>query len=157
MEDNENEKEEEKVKFQGRGMDPLLVPYHKEMQKKEEFYFMKCSKDKFVKYNDELKEKNNYFSRSKIAEISRRDIEIQNEFAKQKLKVINKIDTDYCQKCPTHKNHCPHKNPKVDLKSKFSYPLLSNSTYGWLNPIDSFKEKHNLNSATRGFYDQTHL
>ena len=92
--------------------------------------------------------------------MNQRDQALQNLKATNKFKATNNVleeDKDYCQKCPTQKNHCPHKNKREQIKDKFSYPILSNSTYGWLPPIDNLNENRNLNSVTRFFFDTSHL
>ena len=132
----------------------------RQIQKKIDNAFSNTSNVQFKKYGKELTEKNTYFAKSKIPEVNQRDQALQNLKATNKFKATNNVleeDKDYCQKCPTQKNHCPHKNKREQIKDKFSYPILSNSTYGWLPPIDNLNENRNLNSVTRFFFDTSHL
>jgi hypothetical protein len=132
---------------------------NKQIQKKIDVAFAKGSKVQFQKFGTELKEKNSYFSRSKIPEVNSMDQELKATSMTNKFKSagLNDEEDGYCQKCPTLKNHCPHKNKKEVIKEKYSYPILSNGTYGWLAPIDNLNSNHNLNSVTKGFYDSSHL
>lgn len=66
-------------------------------------------------------------------------------------------DDSYCQKCPTMKNKCPHKNERKLIKDNFSYPLTTSSAYGWLEPIDTISPNYNIKSYIQGFYDKSHL
>lgn len=132
----------------------------RQIQKKIDNAFSNASNSQFRKYDKELTEKNTYFAKSKIAEINEKDQNIQNLKASNKFKNTDnnlQQEADYCQKCPTQRNHCPHKNKKEQIKDKFSYPILSNATYGWLPPIDNLNDNKNLNSVTRFFYDNSHL
>jgi hypothetical protein len=134
----------------------------RQIQKKIDETFARVTYNSYLKYERELMEKNTYFTKSKIPEVNIKD----QEFQATKLKNSYKATTNnfclgtndrYCQKCPYMKNHCPHKNKKEDLKEKYSYPILTNSAYGWLPPIDKFRENHNINSVTKTFYDNSHL
>ena len=131
----------------------------KQIQKKINQAFSKASKELYIKYNDDLDKKNNYFAKSKITEINEKDTELQVSKISNKFKSLKSDENEdyYCQKCPSQKNHCPHKNKKEQLKDKYSYPIQSNSVYGWLPPIDNLNGNHNLNSVTRTFFDNSHL
>jgi len=69
----------------------------------------------------------------------------------------NKQVNDYCMKCASNKNFCPHKTVRENLKEKHSYPIVTSAAYGWLPPIDNFSQKNNINSVTKSFYDNSHL
>jgi len=156
----------------GEKIDPESIPKYKntvsqnleasrQIQKRVDEAFAKSSKNQFVKYSKELYEKNSYFAKSKIPEVNEQDQMIQNLKITNKFKsVINPLeeqDEGYCQKCPSLRNHCPHKNKKEQIKDKYSYPILSNSTYGWFDPIDNLKENHNIKAVTKTFFDSSHL
>ena len=133
---------------------------NKQIQKKIDGAFKKASSSSYQKYNKELTEKNSYFAKSKIPEINESDMDFQKTKTLNKFKstVIEDVNADaYCQKCPSHKNHCPHKNQKDQIKDKYSYPIVTSSAYGWLKPIDNLNENHNLNSVTKQFFDNSHL
>jgi hypothetical protein len=153
-------------------IDPDSIPKYKntvsqnleairQIQKKVDQAFSKSSATQFNKYDQELKEKNSYFAKSKIPDINKQDQAEQNLKITNKFKgltnLLNEEENDYCQKCPSLKNHCPHKNKKEQIKDKYTYPILSNSTYGWLPPVDDLKENHNIKSVTKSFYDNSHL
>jgi hypothetical protein len=148
--------EERKEKLQIRDPSQILGGW-KEAQKREELFFMKNSKKQFIKLEKKLTEKNNYFGATKVDEINAYDNMIQKEKDIRKMKEGNKIDLNYCQKCPVYKNYCPHKNSKILIKDKYSYPIISSSTYGWLPDIDKFKENYRINHVTKNFYDSNHL
>jgi hypothetical protein len=144
-----------------------IVPYknsvnqnqgaNKEMQKKIDHTFKKHSEKKFQQFNKELDEKNTYFSRSKREEVNTRDLLLEKTKTENKFKQEEKEENDYCQKCPSFKNHCPHKNPKEQIRDKYNYPIVTSSTYGWLKPYDNLGGQHNLNSVTKTFFDKSHL
>ncbi len=129
----------------------------KEIQKREELFFMKNSKKKFIELEKNLLEKNTYFSQTKESNINAYDQMIQKQEDLRRLREKNKIESNYCQKCPVYKNHCPHKNPKTLIKEKYSYPIISSSTYGWLPDIDRFKENYKMIQATKSFFDSSHI
>lgn len=133
----------------------------KQLEKKTSAVFAKSSNKQFQKYQNELQEKNTYFSKSKMPNINETDLIQQDLKQLDKYKKTNALDDkelDFCQKCPTNKTHCPHKNKKEQIKDKYSYPIVSSSVYGWLPQIDNLLgNNHNLNSVTRGFYDSSHL
>ena len=64
---------------------------------------------------------------------------------------------EYCQKCPALKNRCTHKVEKEVLKEKYTYPITSSSTYGWLEPYDNLDIDNKLKSNIQAFYDKSHL
>lgn len=148
--------EERKEKIQFRDPSQILTGW-KEVQKREEFFFMKNSKVNFIKLEKDLVNKNSYFNKAKVESVNAFDLMVQKENDIKKLKEVSKIDKSYCQKCPIYKNHCPHKNSREYIKDKYSYPITSSSTYGWLPEFDKFKENYNLKQATKNFYDSTHL
>lgn len=154
---NEYDEDEPKSK------DPYIVgPSHilngyKELQKKEEYFFMKSSKSKFIDLENELQGKNSYFCRSKVPQINKYDIEIQKKQDELKYKSASRIDYSFCQKCIKNRNFCPHKNQRELIKDKYSYPILTSNAYGWLPEYDNFKENHRLGSQTKDFFDNTHL
>jgi hypothetical protein len=131
----------------------------RQIQKKIDMAFSKSSKAQYTKLENELLEKNTYFAKSKIPEINEKDQEFQKTKTTNKFKSTNpfEIEEDYCQKCPSQKNHCPHKNKKEQIKDKYSYPILTSSTYGWMEPVDNLRQNHNINSVTRSFFDHSHL
>ena len=139
-----------------RGPSQLLNSW-RELQKKEEYFFMKHSQKKFIELEKQLADKNSYFGKTKIPDIYQSDLQKQKEADIKKMRDVNKIELDFCKKCPVYKNYCPHKNPKTQIKDKYSYPIISSSTYGWLPEYDKFKENFRLNQATKNFYDSTHL
>lgn len=131
----------------------------KQLQHKIDISFRKVSLASFEKYQNQLQEKNTYYNNTKIPEINSKDI------ADDKMRSIKKFsgaitetkDEGYCQKCPSGKNHCPHKIKKEQIKDKFEYPITSSSAYGWFPFYDNLGDNHNINSETKSFYDQTHL
>ena len=132
----------------------------KQIQKKIDAAFSKAANAQFIKYEKELQEKNTYLAKSKMPEIYQKDQMLQQTKITNKYKGVIGLDEEddgYCQKCPSQKNFCPHKNKKENLKDKYSYPIVSNATYGWLPPIDNLKEHHNIKSVTKYFWDDTHL
>ncbi len=132
------------------------LQFNKEIQKKIDTAFSKGSKEKFIKLSTELEQKNTYFAKAKIPDVNERDVKSQSykiSSFKNPLEEAN----DYCQKCPSLKNHCPHKNNKQQIKDKYSYPIVSSAVYGWMTPYDNMQENHNIKSATRDFFDQSHL
>lgn len=133
----------------------------RQIQKKIDQAFKNNSQMLYQRYEKEMTEKNTYFAKSKISEINEKDIQMQttkmtNKF-KGSISQFGEDEDSYCQKCPSQKNHCPHKNKKEQIKDKYSYPILTSSAYGWLPPIDNLSGKHNLNSVTRSFFDHSHL
>lgn len=131
---------------------------NKEIQKKIDHTFKKHSEKKFQEYDQELQEKNTYFIRSKREEVKKTDMELEKTKSENKFKYEDKEDDNYCQKCPSFKNHCPHKNPKEQIRDKYNYPIVTSSTYGWLKPFDNLNPgQHNLNSVTKTFFDKSHL
>ena len=147
--------------------EPEIIPYtynpsqklesFKQLQKKEEFYFMKNSKNKFIELENSLNEKNSYFAKAKVPEINAYDQLVQKEEEYRKFKDTKKIDLDFCKKCPVFKNHCPHKKQSSLIKEKFPFPITTSSAYGWLPEYDRFKENFKLNKATKDFYNSSHL
>lgn len=131
---------------------------HKQIQKKVWEASGKTNKDTFQKFENKLEDKNTYFARSKIPDINNKDLsEMEAEVQKiQRGSAFNKDDS-YCQKCPTMRNKCPHKSERTLIKDKYSYPITTSSTYGWLEPIDKISENHHINSQIQGFYDKSHL
>lgn len=155
-EDKAKEKKELDT-FKGSSME---LEWNKQIQRKIDGASAKASSSSFQKFESELKEKNNYFSRSKITDMNDKDTQEMTYKINSKFKTnipSNGEDDSYCQKCPSMKNHCPHKNKKDLIKDKFSYPILSNSTYGWLAPYDNLGENNNLDSTTKSFYNEGHL
>ena len=131
---------------------------NKEIQKKIDNAFKKASEKKYEQYENELSEKNTYFTRSKIPNVNLLDQTMQKSRIENNFKLSdNQEDKGYCQKCPTYKQHCPHKYPKEQLKEKFNFPIVTNSTYGWLKPYDNLGGKYNITSVTKSFYDKSHL
>lgn len=130
----------------------------KQIQKKEDVAYGKASAATFKKLGEELVKKNSYFSRSK-----RKDVAIfddLNELEKTRSnyrQIKNVAEDDYCQKCPSYRNRCPHKNPKESAKDKYSYPIVTSFAYGWLEPYDDLTQNKNLNSVMKSFYDSGHL
>jgi hypothetical protein len=133
------------------------LEFNKQIQKKIDSAFSKASNEKFVKLDKELQEKNTYFAKSKIPEVNERDLKIQTMKSSSAIRNVSKEVNDYCQKCPSLKNHCPHKNKKEQVKDKYSYPILTSSVYGWMPAVDHFQANHNIRSATKDFYDPSHL
>lgn len=133
----------------------------RQIQKRIDNAFKKASTASYSKYGKELQEKNTYFARSKMPEANEKDLELMSTKMTNKFKgtitLFGDDEGGYCQKCPSQKNHCPHKNKKEQIKDKYSYPIVSSSTYGWLPPIDNLGENHNLNSVTKSFFDNSHL
>lgn len=129
----------------------------KELQRKEEYFFMKASQKRFIELEKKLKEKNTYFGKAKIPDVYEYDLQKQREKDLAKIRNPHTIEKEYCQKCPVYKNHCPHKNPKTQIRDKYSYPLISSSTYGWLPEYDLFKSNFRKNNATKDFYSSSHL
>lgn len=134
---------------------------NKQIQKKIDQAFRSSSKLSLSKYESELKEKNNYYTKTKLDQVNQKDLTMQETNLRNRFKSSSTLDTEkeeaYCQKCPTGKNHCPHKIKKDQIKDKYSYPIVSSSVYGWMPPIDNMIENHNLKSATKTFYDHSHL
>ena len=131
--------------------------FQRETQKRIDQASSKSSKEKFTKLCHELTEKNTYFAKSKIPEVNEVDLYTKSLKSSGKFRYTKQEQDDYCQKCPSLKNHCPHKNQKEQIKDKYSYPILSNSVYGWFPPVDNLQEKHNVKSVTKDFYDHSHL
>lgn len=129
----------------------------KELQRKEEYFFMKNSKKTFIELEKELQDKNSYLGKTKITSVYKEDMEKQKQKDLEKIRNSNNKDTGYCQKCPVYRNNCPHKNQREQFKDKYSYPITSSSTYGWLPESDNFKSNYRLNQATKEFYNCTHL
>lgn len=148
--------EEEEIKKYINGPSQVLNSL-KELQRKEEVFFMRNSHKKFIELENELQSKNSYFGKAKQHNIYINDLEIQNQKDIQKIRNPQIIEKDYCQKCPVYKNHCPHKNKKEQIKDKYSYPIISSSTYGWLPEFDKFKSNFKLTGATRDFFNSSHL
>jgi len=158
--DNEDKPKEKAHfdRFKGSGLNSRELEWNKQIQKKIDMASSKSSTASFQKFDKELDEKNNYFARSKIPEVNERDTKVMNSKLNSKIKIKEDEEEEtYCQKCPSMKNHCPHKNKKEQIKDKFSYPILSNSAYGWLRPYDNLGDNHNLDSTTKSFYNQGHL
>ncbi len=131
---------------------------NKEIQKKIDHAFKKHSEKKFQQYSTHLQEKNTYFTSSKREEVNKNDLQLEITKTENKFKLEEQEDNSYCQKCPAFKNHCPHKNPKEQIKDKYNYPIVTSSTYGWLKPFDNLGGgQHNLNSVTKTFFDKSHL
>ena len=158
--DNED-KSKGKIKldrFKGSGLNSRELEMNKQIQRKIDGASSKASSSSFQKFENELKEKNNYFSRSKITDVNEKDTQEMTNKVNSKFKTnIADEEDSYCQKCPSMKNYCPHKNKKDLIKDKFSYPILSNSAYGWLAPYDNLGDNHNLDSTTKSFFNEGHL
>jgi hypothetical protein len=145
-------------RFKGSGLTSRELDWNKQIQRKIDLTAGKSSAASFQKLEKDLKEKNTYFAKSKIAEVNEKDSQLMNSKMSSKYKIKEDEDEEtYCQKCPSMKNYCPHKNKKEQIKDKFSYPILSNSAYGWLPPYDNLGDNHNLDSTTKSFYNQGHL
>lgn len=157
MENEDKTKKPQSDRFKGSGLNSMELEWNKQIQKKIDLAASKSSSASFQKYENELNDKNNYFARSKIPEVNERDTQVINSKMKTKYKLKEDEEETYCQKCPIMKNHCPHKNKKEQVKDKFSYPILTNSAYGWLSPYDNLGNNHNLDSTTKTFYNQGHL
>jgi hypothetical protein len=137
-----------------------ILEGNKQIQKKIDVAFKKASQAKLEKFEEELKNKNTYFSRSKIQDVNEKDIKEQNETIMNKFKETGLDDNNdtYCQKCSNHRNFCPHKHKKdYNAKEKYTYPITTNNGYGWLPPIDNLNVNRNLTSVTKSFYDHSHL
>jgi phage/plasmid-associated DNA primase len=132
----------------------------RELQKKEDKQFNTQARDSRMKLVGELYLKNSYFHQSKKAEVKAKDQEAYRKKIEEKSKGMveenNKVN-DFCMKCASNKNFCPHRSIREEPKEKHSYPILTNSAYGWLPPIDNFSQKNNLNSVTKSFFDSSHL
>ena len=132
----------------------------RELQKTEDKLFNIIAKDSKMKLSNQLFSKNSYFHQSKKPEVKIIDEEIYRKKQEEKNKGVieeNKSLNDFCMKCASNKNTCSHRTIRENLKDKMSYPLLTNSAYGWLPPIDNFSQKNNLNSVTKQFFDSSHL
>ena len=130
------------------------------MQKKIDLSFQKVSESSFKKYEQELQNKNTYWTTSKYPEVNSKDL---SEDKKKTLdKFSGKLDKNmvegyYCPKCTSKSYPCYHDHEKPQIKDKFEYPITSNSVYGWFKPYDNLGDNHNLNSVTASFYDSSHL
>ncbi len=148
-------------RFKGSGLDSKELEWNKQIQKKIDMAASKASSSSFQKYEKELSDKNNYFAISKMPEVNERDTQLMNSKMNSKFKSNATYENDenntYCQKCPSTKNYCPHKNKKEQIKDKYSYPIVTNATYGWLPSYDNLGDNHNLDSTTKSFYNQGHL
>lgn len=136
-----------------------ILEAHKESQKKVYETSLRHNKDKFDKYGEDLYKKNTYFNNSKIPDKNSTDIINSELSAINSLRKIGPQSTeDYCQKCPALKNRCIHKVQKENLKDKYTYPITTSSTYGWLEPYDNLDNKdYKLKSEIKEFYDKSHL
>jgi hypothetical protein len=159
--DDEEVEEEKPVKVKNFSQE---LEGQRQLQKKIDLAFRKASQNSYKKYEKELKEKNTYFSKNKLPDENQKDLTMQETKMKNKFKSTleytekeKDAETYYCQKCPSGKNHCPHKIKKEQVKDKYPYPIVSSSAYGWLPPIDNMVADHNLNSVTRTFFDHSHL
>ena len=135
-----------------------ILESHKQVQKKVYESSLKHNKAKFDKIGDDLYKKNTYFNNSKIPEKNSIDI-INNDLSA--MNSLRKIETqsteEICQKCPALKNRCTHKIQKENLKDKYTYPITTSSTYGWLEPYDNLDADNKLKSTIKEFYDKSHL
>jgi hypothetical protein len=131
----------------------------KELQKKEDQTVEKQNLETRRKYKDLMTYKNSYFYRSKIQTVREKEDEDEKQNIRDKFKVSEniRVTNNYCNKCSSNKNFCLHRNAKEILKEKYTYPIVSNSTYGWLPPIDNYSQRNNLNSVTKQFFDNSHL
>jgi hypothetical protein len=130
---------------------------NKEIQKRIDNTFKKHSESQFKKLGSQLVEKNTYFTASKIPSENKADQERQRKTVQDKFIQRDTNDDEYCQKCPSRKVYCPHREPRPQIKDKFCYPIQSSSTYGWLVPYDNLLKNYNLNQNTKYFYDHSHL
>lgn len=132
----------------------------RELQRKEDKTFNIQARDSRMKLAGELNLKNSYFHQSKRPDVKKLDQEKYmkkiEEKAKGRAEIIENYN-DFCMKCASNKNFCPHRSIREDPKEKLTYPILTNSVYGWLPPIDNFSQKNNLNSVTKSFFDSSHL
>lgn len=132
----------------------------KECQKIEDKFFQIQGKESRMKLSGEINSKNTFFHQTKKADVKVKDQEIQRKRQEERSKGIveeNKQLNDYCMKCASNKNFCPHKTVRENLKDKHSYPIVTSAAYGWLPPIDNFSQKNNINSVTKSFFDNSHL
>ncbi len=129
----------------------------KELQRREEYFFMKNSKKKFIELEKQLQDKNTYFGKTKIPEIYEDDLNKQRRLDLERIRNPGNNNTNYCQKCPVFKNYCPHKNVRPQIKEKYSYPLTTSSGYGWMPEFDRFKDNFRTNQVTKDFYSSHHL
>lgn len=131
----------------------------KELQKIEDKTVEKQNMETRRMYKDMMTFKNNYFYRSKIQSVREKEDLIEKQSIREKYKVCEntRLVNDFCNKCSSNKNFCLHRNTKEIMKEKYTYPLVTNSTYGWLPPIDNYSQRNNLNSVTKQFFDTSHL
>lgn len=133
---------------------------NKELQKIEDRFNLIRAKKSFDVLDDKLKSKNTYFGKSKIPDVYEKDLK---EDLETTMKNINtgknlQINYNYCQKCPVYKNNCKHMNERVQVKDKYSYPITSYSTLGWMEPIEGkFQQSFKQNAETKQFFDSSHL
>lgn len=147
--------------------EPEIIPYKtnpsqklesfKQLQKKEEYFFVKNAKSNFIKLEKNLNEKNSYFSKTKVPEIDVYDQLVQKQEEYKKIKESNNNISDFCQKCPVYKINCPHKLKCNIIKDKYPFPITTSSAYGWLPDYDIYKQNFKLNKATKDFYNNSHL
>ena len=135
-----------------------ILDAHKQIQKKIYEKSLKQNQGKFDKIGEDLYKKNTYFNNSKIPDKNSVDI-VNSEISA--MNTLRKIGPDskeeYCQKCPALKNRCAHKVEKENLKDKYTYPITTSSTYGWLEPYDNLDKDNKLKSNIQAFYDKSHL
>ena len=102
--------EEEEIKKYVNSPSQVLEGW-KQIQKKNDFSFMKTAQKEFEDYAQKLQEKNSYFNNSKYPEINSKDI------ADDKMRTIKKFsgeinndyeENDYCIYCTSRITPCPH-------------------------------------------------
>jgi hypothetical protein len=130
---------------------------HKQIQKKVWDTGMKLNKEKMEKIGDDLFKKNTYFNNSKIPDNNQMDLINSELEALSNIRQKSELNEGYCQKCPALKNKCAHKTVKENLKDKYTYPVTTSSSYGWLKPYDNLDADKKLTSQIQNFYDKSHL
>ena len=158
MSKNKDGEEEEIKKYKNSPAQDLES--WKQIQHKIDVSFHKTAEKEFDTYAQKLQEKNTYFNNTKFPEVNSRDI------ADDKMKSIKKYsgqitsdydENNYCIYCTSRTTPCPHRRKRENLNEKYEYPITSSSVYGWFKTYDNMQENFNKNSATREFYDSTHL
>ena len=131
---------------------------HKQIQKKIYDSGVKQNSDKMKEFGDDLHKKNSYFNNSKMPNVNSLDL-INSELAAMKsIRQKGPEAADgYCQKCPALKNKCAHATERENFKEKYTYPVTTSCSYGWLTPYDNISEDHKLKSEIQNFYDKSHL
>ena len=111
----------------------------RQLQKKIDLSFQKVSESSFKKYEQELQNKNTYWTTTKYPDVNSKDL--SEDQKKTIAKFSGKLDKNmvegyYCPKCTSKSYPCYHDHETPQIKEKF-HNLTSISNYINVTSTDS--------------------